>query len=166
MALDLRAEAARYYDLNPNTLADVPFYIDRLPKPDARVLELGCGTGRVSLPLAAECAFVRGLDLSEAMLDLCREKIANARLGPDRIVVEHGKVRGQILPFDIPSPAAVLHLILLLRRLHTSVTPSRNTPFALGGPNTAFRGTRIAVALAASREADGLPREWAAFHGS
>ena len=33
MPLDLRAEAARYYALNPNMLADVPFYIDRLPKP-------------------------------------------------------------------------------------------------------------------------------------
>jgi len=29
-----------------------------------------------------------------------------------------------------------------------------------------FRGTRIAVALAASREEEGLPREWAAFHSS
>jgi len=92
MPLDLRAEAARYYDVNPNMLVDVPFYIDRLPKPDARVLELGCGTGRVSLPLAAECAFLHGLDLSDAMLHLCRGKIANGRLGPDRIVVEHADI--------------------------------------------------------------------------
>ena len=92
MPLDLRAEAARYYDLNPNMLVDVPFYIDRLPKPDARVLELGCGTGRVSLPLAAECGFLHGLDRSEAMLHLCREKIANGRLGPDRIAVEHADI--------------------------------------------------------------------------
>jgi cyclopropane fatty-acyl-phospholipid synthase-like methyltransferase len=103
MALDLRAEAARYYDLNPNTLVDVPFYIDRLPKPDARVLELGCGTGRASLPLAAECAFLHGLDLSEAMLDVCREKIATRRLGPDRIVVEHADITDYEpgSPFDL-----------------------------------------------------------------
>ena len=103
MSLDLRAEAARYYDLNPNMLADIPFYIDRLPKPDARVLELGCGTGRVSLPLAAECALLHGLDLSVAMLDLCREKIVQSGLDPDRIRVEHGDITDYDLgtPFDL-----------------------------------------------------------------
>ncbi len=92
MPLDLRAEAARYYDLNPNAPADVPFYIGRLPGPEARVLELGCGTGRVSIPLAQACGFLHGLDLSDAMLDLCRRKIANTGLGADRIVVEHGDI--------------------------------------------------------------------------
>ncbi len=92
MPIDLRAEAARYYDLNPNVFDDIPFYIDRLPSPEARVLELGCGTGRVSIPLAQACAYLHGLDLSEAMLDLCREKIAKAGLGPERIAVEHGDI--------------------------------------------------------------------------
>ena len=99
MPLDLRAEAARYYDLNPNALNDVPFYIDRLPNPDARVLELGCGTGRVSLPLAHKCGFLHGLDLSEAMLELCQEKIAQAGLSADRIVVEYA----DITDFDLGS---------------------------------------------------------------
>jgi len=89
MTLDLRAEAALYYDLNPNTLDDVSFYIDRLPSTHARVLELGCGTGRVSIPLAQKCGFLHSLELSEAMLDLCREKIAQTELGPERILVEH-----------------------------------------------------------------------------
>lgn len=88
MPLDLRAEAARYYDLNPNPLNDVPFYVEHLPGPGARVLELGCGTGRVSIPLAQRCGFLHGLDLSGAMLDLCREKIARTGLSAERIVVE------------------------------------------------------------------------------
>ena len=92
MPLDLRAEAARYYDLNPNAPNDVPFYIGRLPRPDARVLELGCGTGRVSIPLARVYGFLHGLDLSEAMLDLCRAKIDESGLDPDRIVVEHADI--------------------------------------------------------------------------
>jgi len=99
MTLDLRAQAARYYDLNPNPPADVPFYIDRLPGPEVRVLELGCGTGRVSIPLARACGFVHGLDRSDAMLELCREKIARAGLEPGRIVVEHG----DITDFDLGS---------------------------------------------------------------
>jgi SAM-dependent methyltransferase len=92
MSLDLRAEAARYYDLNPNVFDDVPFYIDRLPCADARVLELGCGTGRVSLPLIEHCGFLHGLDLSDAMLAICREKIEAAGFGSDRIKVEHGDI--------------------------------------------------------------------------
>ena len=94
MSIDLRAEAARYYDLNPSVLNDVPFYIGRLPGPDARVLELGCGTGRVSIPLARACGFLHGLDLSEAMLDLCRAKIDESGLGAERIVVERADIAG------------------------------------------------------------------------
>ncbi len=41
MAIDLRAEAARCYDLNPNVFDDIPLYIDRVPHVNARVLELG-----------------------------------------------------------------------------------------------------------------------------
>lgn len=92
MSIDLRAEAARYYDLNPNTIEDIPFYIDRLSGPDASVLELGCGTGRVSLPLAEKCRFLHGLDLSEAMLALCRQKIESAGLGRDRIIVQQADI--------------------------------------------------------------------------
>jgi len=88
MPLDLRAEAARYYDLHPTVFDDISFYVDRLPRPDARVLELGCGTGRVSIPLARPCSFLHGLDLSEAMLDLCRKKIAESGIDRERIVVQ------------------------------------------------------------------------------
>jgi len=99
MPLDLRVEAARYYDLNPGAPNDVAFYLTRLPSPTARVLELGCGTGRVSLPLTRACRFLHGLDLSDAMLGLCREKLAGSELGSDRIVIEHG----DITAFDLGS---------------------------------------------------------------
>jgi len=88
---DTRAEPAKFYDLNPNLPRDVPFYIGRLPCPRARVLELGCGTGRVAIPLAAHCASVQGLDLSEAMVRIAREKVASAGLG-DRISIEVGDI--------------------------------------------------------------------------
>jgi len=77
---DARSEPAKFYDLNPNLPRDVPFYIGRLPCPQARVLELGCGTGRVAIPLAAHCAFVHGLDLSKAMVRIAREKVASCGL--------------------------------------------------------------------------------------
>ena len=88
---DTRAEPAKFYDLIPTTPRDVPFYIDRLPSPDSRVLELGCGTGRVAIPLSAHCASVRGLDLSAAMIQIGREKVAAAGL-TDRVNLEVGDI--------------------------------------------------------------------------
>ena len=41
MDVDVRFDAARFYDYNPNVPDDVPFYLARLPSPDCAVLELG-----------------------------------------------------------------------------------------------------------------------------
>jgi SAM-dependent methyltransferase len=41
---------------------------------DGRALELGIGTGRIALPLAARGVEVRGIDLSRAMVDRLRAK--------------------------------------------------------------------------------------------
>ncbi|HLJ56301.1 MAG TPA: class I SAM-dependent methyltransferase, partial [Chthonomonadaceae bacterium] len=72
--MTVRDESARYYDLQDFPIDDVPFYEARV-RPNDRVLELGCGTGRVLVPLARRCAFIHGVDASEAMLAICREKL-------------------------------------------------------------------------------------------
>ena len=38
MSSNIREEAARYYDLQNNPTADIPFFLERVPAPDARVL--------------------------------------------------------------------------------------------------------------------------------
>ena len=43
------------------------------------ILELGCGTGRVLLPLARVGHEVTGIDLSERMLDVCLAKLRVSR---------------------------------------------------------------------------------------
>ncbi len=43
MLRDIRGGEARFYDLNPNLPDDIPFFLERLPSPDPRVLELGFG---------------------------------------------------------------------------------------------------------------------------
>ena len=85
MLRDIREGEAKFYDLNPNLPRDIPFFLDRIPSPQARVLELGCGTGRVTLPVAERSAFVYGVDLSTAMLRICRSKLEAAGLGEDRV---------------------------------------------------------------------------------
>jgi len=72
---DIRATAAQYYDANPTIPDDLAFYTARLPSADAVVLELGCGTGRVLLPLAAACGSIYGLERSPAMLARCLQKL-------------------------------------------------------------------------------------------
>ncbi|MCC6149249.1 MAG: class I SAM-dependent methyltransferase [Planctomycetes bacterium] len=49
-------------------------YFSKLAKKAGRVLELACGTGRVTLPMLKTGARVTGLDLVPAMLDVAREK--------------------------------------------------------------------------------------------
>jgi SAM-dependent methyltransferase len=92
MTTDIRAEAARYYDLNPNAPHDVTFYRGRISSPDAHVLELGCGTGRVLLPLVHSCGYMHGIAASEAMLALCRQKLQAAGIPSSKAHVERGDI--------------------------------------------------------------------------
>lgn len=85
---DWRKESALYYDLNPRFPDDVPFYLSRLPSSDARTLELGCGTGRLSVPLALCSASFLGVDSSQAMLQICHAKIREAGLPESRASVQ------------------------------------------------------------------------------
>jgi len=65
--------AARLYDLDYRDQSDVPFYAAYAKH--GAVLELACGTGRISLPLAENGAQVHGLDFSPGMLGVFREKL-------------------------------------------------------------------------------------------
>lgn len=71
------------YDAVPAYAArvDVAFYLDEASRgaghSAAAILELGCGTGRVLLPLARAGHQVTGVDLSAAMLARCRTKLAD-----------------------------------------------------------------------------------------
>jgi SAM-dependent methyltransferase len=89
---DIRAEAAKYYDVSPTIPDDLAFYQARLPSSTAAVLELGCGTGRVLLPLAAVCGFIQGIDQSQAMLTHCLQKLQAAAIPPTKARVEHGDI--------------------------------------------------------------------------
>ncbi|MGD2175622.1 MAG: class I SAM-dependent methyltransferase [Candidatus Brocadiaceae bacterium] len=69
---------AELYDFVPGYAGrpDVGFYVARATAADGPVLELGCGTGRVLIPVARAGCETVGLDISEHMLRKCREKLA------------------------------------------------------------------------------------------
>jgi SAM-dependent methyltransferase len=68
---------ARLYDAFPFE-ADVSFYVELARQAGGRVLEVGCGTGRLLLPLAAAGHRVIGVDVSAHMLAVARGKLSTA----------------------------------------------------------------------------------------
>lgn len=70
-------QIARFYDLTHASLtADLPLILQLASQADGPVLELGCGSGRLLLPLARAGYSVTGLDLSAGMLDRARARVA------------------------------------------------------------------------------------------
>jgi len=55
---------------------DIAFYVQEAAAVRGPVLELGCGTGRILLPMARAGCTVVGLDNSRQMLACCRAKLA------------------------------------------------------------------------------------------
>jgi SAM-dependent methyltransferase len=98
---------ARFYDWeNAQTMGrrDVEFW-QRLARQTAGpTLELGCGTGRVAVPLARAGARVVGIDRSASMLARARTRARRAKLDSSLQLVR-GDVR--FLPF----PAAAFSLV-------------------------------------------------------
>ena len=90
---------APFYDWeNAQTVArrDVAFWERLARAQDGKVLELGCGTGRLTIPLARTGARVIGIDRSAEMLARGRQRLRRTRL-----TAAASLVRGDIrfLPF-------------------------------------------------------------------
>src|SRR5437870_9547841 len=76
-------EYAPFYDWeNARTLGrrDVAFWQRLAAGADGPVLELGCGTGRITIPLAKHDIDVDGVDRSERMLERARARIPRAQI--------------------------------------------------------------------------------------
>lgn len=83
----------RFYDLFYGSRDDdLQMYRDFALAADGPVLELGCGTGRVLIPLARDGHQVTGLDVSAAMLAAVRAKVDAAHL-EDRVTLVQGDMR-------------------------------------------------------------------------
>jgi SAM-dependent methyltransferase len=96
-------QLARYYDLIHEKLtADIPFLLQLAAAANGPVLELGCGSGRLLLPLARAGHHVTGLDNSPAMLALVRKRLRSEPPGLQSRVrlVEGDLVRLELLGED------------------------------------------------------------------
>jgi ubiquinone/menaquinone biosynthesis C-methylase UbiE len=117
---------APFYDWeNARTrkVADVRFWRHLAARSRGRVLELGCGTGRISVPLARAGVSLVGIDRSAPMLAQAHRKFRTARIGTS------GLIRGDIraLPFApaqfsmVLAPYGILQSLLSDRDLRATL---------------------------------------------
>jgi SAM-dependent methyltransferase len=126
---------APYYDWeNRQTVGrrDIGFWSDfalrassRQAGDRPRVLELGCGTGRVTIPVARDGGHVVGIDRSASMLARAQARVKGARL-TSRVRLIRGDVRH--LPFPdrsfelVMAPYGILQSLLDERLLCDTLT--------------------------------------------
>lgn len=90
---------APFYDWeNARTLGrrDLPFWRTVARNAGGRVLELGCGTGRLTIPIGRAGIAIVGIDRSEPMLDRARQRVKRGRL-QSAVKLVRGDIRH--LPF-------------------------------------------------------------------
>ncbi len=124
---------APFYDWeNARTLGrrDVPFWRNLALQVDGPVLELGCGTGRISIPLGRAGVSIVGIDRSEPMLARARQRIRRARLG-GRVRLIRGDIR--YLPFLAARPRRSLPLGADTTGLPRRSSSGRSAPTSEGG---------------------------------
>jgi SAM-dependent methyltransferase len=89
---------ARYYDDDYRTYTeDIAAILALAEESGGPVLELGCGTGRLLLPLAQAGHSVTGVDISPALLDVARRKLAQTG-PPGQVTLAEGDLRSFALP--------------------------------------------------------------------
>ncbi|MBP6715988.1 MAG: methyltransferase domain-containing protein [Acidobacteria bacterium] len=112
--------------------ANRDFYVDAYVAADGPVVELGVGDGRIAVEAAVRGRTMIGVDLSPAMLRLCRDRAARAGVS-DRVSLIEADFRS----FTLPEPAALIalpyhslgHLQSLeakrdaVRHIHTQLRP-------------------------------------------
>jgi SAM-dependent methyltransferase len=155
MTVDYRIEVARYYDLNPKVPDDIPFYEKQLPSRNCTLLELGCGTGRVLLPLARRCAFIQGIDQSRAMLEICQERLQRARISARQARADSGDITALALGrrFDL-----VIAPFRVMQNLETD--EEVDGLFRSIREHLAPGGTCILNVFRPAMDSDTLRREW------
>lgn len=96
---------SQFYDLEYSVFdADLEMYRQFAERARGPILELGCGTGRVLEALVEIDQPITGIDYSESMLDIARERL------PDRVDIVAQDMR--FLDGDTPLPNAPFSFVL------------------------------------------------------
>ncbi|MEZ5360227.1 MAG: class I SAM-dependent methyltransferase [Candidatus Zixiibacteriota bacterium] len=135
---------AELYDLLPMHInrRDVPFYVEVCRQANGPIVELGCGTGRVLIPVAEAGCSIFGVDSSESMLRRCRKKVGKLTTEQqERITL----IEASMTAFSLPEQAALAiipfrafqHIVSMddqmacLRAVHANLLPAGRLIFDL-----------------------------------
>lgn len=110
--MDSLYDDADLYDLvAPPDAAMERFYVETAGGPGRRVLELACGSGRFTVPLAASGALVTGGDLSEAMLERARTAVVEAGVSAEFVQLDMCDfVLGRLFDAIVITANSLMHL--------------------------------------------------------
>ena len=116
-------QLARYYDLiHENLTADIPFVLQLAAEIGDPLLELGCGSGRLLLPLARAGHIITGLDNSPAMLERARQRLAaEATAARSRVQL----IEGNMVTIKLPDHNGRYRLIFAGYNTFMHLTPSQ-----------------------------------------
>ncbi len=131
--------AALVHAQHAHELDDLPYWLGLQAEHPGRLLELGCGSGRVLLPLARAGGTVIGLERDPAALEILRQT-AGGRLPPvlraDFTTLPlAGKLAGALMPCNTYSTLTASERARLLAGLHPRLAPGG--VFAASLPNPA-----------------------------
>ncbi len=74
---DVYGDYSEFYDLYVgHRKIDLPFYLEYAKDIETSVLEIGAGTGRLTLPMAREGISVVAVDISSSMLAILESRMA------------------------------------------------------------------------------------------
>lgn len=105
---------ATYYDLlHGGLVEDLPMWTALAAEAGGPILEVGCGTGRLLLPLAQAGHTLTGLDLSEVAI-----RTAEARLAAAQLTEQVGLYQADMRDFDLPQKSFALALLPLNTFMH------------------------------------------------
>ncbi|HLE11846.1 MAG TPA: class I SAM-dependent methyltransferase [Bacteriovoracaceae bacterium] len=69
-----------YSEGNNSCHGDIEYYTKKFSGSDGKVLELGCGTGRITIPLKKSGVDITGLDHASAMIEIAKNKTLTKKI--------------------------------------------------------------------------------------
>ena len=140
------ANVADLYDSYVQTTLDIPFLLDQVKGVPSPVLELMCGTGRISLPLLEAGTQLTCVDKSPEMLAVLDQKLTKRHLSAtihstDVCLLElHQQFDRILLPFqcfsELLTPSEQQQA---LRRIHQHLSPQGRFICSLHNPHVRLR---------------------------
>jgi SAM-dependent methyltransferase len=95
--IDSYSVSAKYYDAAyaaMGVIDDVRFYLELAKSHGGPVLEIGCGTGRVLVPIACSGIEIHGVDNSAPMLTVLKDKLAReSSCVREKVTIHSGDMR-------------------------------------------------------------------------